>query len=37
MINRLVTLLFLILTGSSIKAHDFTLELKELEVTLQIV
>ena len=30
MINRIVTLLFLILTGSNIKAHDFTLEIKEL-------
>src|SRR3990167_3753374 len=35
MINRLVTLLFLILTGSSIKAHDFTLELKELDNNMQ--
>lgn len=35
MINRLVTLLFLILTGSSIKAHDFTLELKELGNNMQ--
>ena len=35
MINRLVMLLFLILTGSSIKAHDFTLELKELGNNMQ--
>ena len=35
MINRLVMLIFLILTGSSIKAHDFTLELKELGNNMQ--
>ena len=35
MIHRIVTLLFLILTGSSIKAHDFTLELKELGNNMQ--